>query len=65
VIIREVACGKREADHRDHLRKANEAERDGLVRAFVKLPADRNRDHLLPERSDETSNKIQKKIAVT
>src|SRR5207249_7783596 len=65
VIVGDVAGGKNEQDHRHHLCEADQSQRERGTRALVKLPSYRDRQHLLPQRGDETRNQIKREITVS
>ena len=60
-----VSGGKRKENHGQHLRQADECERQGGTGALIKLPINRYHQHLLAEGGNKTANQIPHKVRVT
>ncbi len=57
-----MAGGQGAADHRDHFRQADEAERERRMRAFVKFPADGDGEHLLADDGEQPADEVKPEI---
>src|SRR5207247_3245469 len=64
VIVRDVTGRKYQQDHRHHLRESYQSKRERRVGAFIEFLHDRDRQHLLPQRGDETRDQVKRKIPV-
>jgi hypothetical protein len=62
-VVRQMSRRQRAADHCDHFRKADDAEREWRVCALVQLPAHRHGQHLLAEHGGEPSDEVKPEIA--
>jgi hypothetical protein len=55
---------QRKQNHRNDLHQPNHAQDKGLMRSQPEFPADRKRQHLVAERSNEATREQQSKIAI-
>src|SRR5207248_8860001 len=65
VMLGDVAGGKNKQDHRHHLCEADQSQRERRIRALIKFPSNRDRQHLLPQSGDETRCQITGKIPIS
>ena len=64
VVVGDVPRRQREQDHRHHLRQSHQAQGQRRVRPLIEFPADRHREHLLPQGSDQAADQVEHDIPV-
>lgn len=60
-----MSGGNRAKNHWNHLRQADQRQRQRRMRALIQFPVNGHDEHLLAERGDKSAGQIAEKIAIT